>query len=291
MQFFLDALAFGLVTSAVLALAGVGFTLQFGTAKFFNLTYGQVMTACAYIAWLINNSGVSIWIALPIAGVAGAVLSVLLNRALFAPFLRRGMTLYGLLIVTLAAGFLIQNGIVALGGITFFVYRMNPGSTFHVFRLPFTYTQVIIIGLALVAMLAVHILLAYTKLGRAIRATANDPSLARSCGINTSLILDASWLLSGALCGLAGVVLVVQVGTFQAATGSEFLPLVVAAAFVGGIGQPYGAMIGSLLIGLVTEVSGAYTNPSFKSIIALGLLVIFIWARPQGLVPSQTQVT
>jgi branched-chain amino acid transport system permease protein/neutral amino acid transport system permease protein len=147
----------------------------------------------------------------------------------------------------------------------------------------FTATQIAIMGIAVAAMLAVHLLSTRTRLGKAMRATATNPSLARSCGVPTDRVIDAAWLLSGALCGIAGVVLVLNTATFSDVTGSNFLVPVVAAAILGGIGQPYGAMLGALTIGLASEIAASVISPSYKDVVAFAILIVVLLVRPQGI--------
>jgi branched-chain amino acid transport system permease protein/neutral amino acid transport system permease protein len=147
----------------------------------------------------------------------------------------------------------------------------------------FTASQLAIIGIAVVAMLAVHLLMTRTRLGKAMRATANNPGLARSCGIATDRVIDAAWLLSGALCGIAGVAFVLNTATFSEVTGATFLVPIIAAAVLGGIGQPYGAMLGAVTIGLASEVSAALINPAYKGVVAFAILIVVLLVRPQGI--------
>jgi len=137
--------------------------------------------------------------------------------------------------------------------------------------------------ISVATMFGIHSLLRYTRIGKAMRATAVDASLARACGIRSDLIIDIAWLLSGALGGLAAVALFVDIGTFTFSTASEFIVVIVAAAVLGGVGQPYGAMFGALVIGLAAEVSVAFIDPAYKDIIAFGILVIVLLFRPQGI--------
>ncbi len=287
MDLFVAAIGFGLVTASLLALAGVGFTLQFGIAGFFNLTYGSVMTAAAFGAYYLNQLGLSVWGCLVAAALFGGILSVGLNQFIFAPFLRRGIGLFGMVIVTLAVGLLIQNVLLAVGGISFFSYSNVPTDVaVHAMGMIFTTSQVVIIALASASMVGMHFLLTASKLGKAMRATASDPVLARASGINTARVINVSWVISGALCGMAGVGLAINIGTFQSTTGDGFLPTAVAAAMLGGVGQPYGAMLGAVIVGLGTEVSATYIDPVYKTILALAIIVIVILIRPQGLLGS-----
>lgn len=278
------AFGFGLVTASILAIAAVAFTLQFGITNILNLAFGEIMTLCAYIGYLLNAAGASVWLALVVGAVAGAVFSALLNRTIYALFVRRGTALWGMVIVTIAVALIMQNTLLGLAGPHNFTYTIPPATTFRVAGLILTSLQLEIIGVAIVAMLTLHMMLRYTRLGKAMRATASDPALAQSCGINASRVIDLVWIISGALCGIAGVTLVMNTVSFTASTGSDFLVVIIAAAIVGGVGAPYGAMLGALLVGVTSEVAAVYVNASLKNVFAFALLLVVLLIRPQGFI-------
>jgi branched-subunit amino acid ABC-type transport system permease component len=279
----LPAIGFGLVTASILAVAGVGFTLQFGVTNILNLAYGEIMTAAAFVAYLVTSAGISVWLALVAGGAFGAVFSVLLNRALYTPFVRHGTRLFGMIIVTIAVSLIVQNSMLAIFGANFFSLSMPRPASVHIAGMVFTTVQLAIIGVAVVAMLLIHLLLRYTKLGKAMRATATDPDLARNCGIATERVIDLAWAISGGLCGLAGVILVMNLTAFTDTTGAQFLIPIIAVAVLGGIGQPYGAMLGALVIGIVSELAAAVISPDYKNVVAFVILVMVLLARPQGI--------
>ncbi|HEX9539839.1 MAG TPA: branched-chain amino acid ABC transporter permease [Streptosporangiaceae bacterium] len=283
MSTLLPAIGFGLVTASILAVAGVGFTLQFGVTNILNLAYGEIMTAAAFVAYLVTSAGISVWLALVAGGAFGAVFSVLLNRALYTPFVRHGTRLFGMIIVTIAVSLIVQNSMLAIFGANFFSLSMPRPASVHIAGMVFTTVQLAIIGVAVVAMLLIHLLLRYTKLGKAMRATATDPDLARNCGIATERVIDLAWAISGALCGLAGVILVMNLTAFTDTTGAQFLIPIIAVAVLGGIGQPYGAMLGALVIGIVSELAAAVISPDYKNVVAFVILVMVLLARPQGI--------
>jgi branched-chain amino acid transport system permease protein/neutral amino acid transport system permease protein len=279
----ISSIGFGLVTASILALGAVGFTMQFGVTNILNLAYGEVMGASGFIALILNNRGVNIWICLGIGGVFGAVFSFALNRFVLVPFVRRGTKLFGMVIVTIAIGLIIENTILAIAGPGFFSYTLPHQSNLHIGSLILTGAQLVIIALAVVCMAIVHFVLRYTKLGIAMRATATDNSLARGCGIRTDRVVDVAWLMSGAMCGLAGVTLFINTSAFTSATANEFLVVIVAAAVLGGIGHAHGAMLGALVLGLATEISAAYISPDYKNVFAFVILVVVLLLRPQGI--------
>ena len=283
MDILVPSIGFGLVTAPIVALAAVGFTLQFGVTNIINLAYGDVMTAAAFMAYVCNQDGLDIWVCLAIGAAFGAVASLLLNRAVYYPYIRHGASLLTVVIVTLAVALIIQNAVLAIWGPNFFSYSMSAGRSVHMGAMTFTLSQLGIIAISVAAMVAVHVLLTYTKLGKAMRATASNAALARSCGIRTDRIIDLTWLISGTLCGAAGVVLVINTTSFTATTGANFLLVIAAAAILGGIGRPYGAMVGALVIGLSTEISAAFVSPSYKDVVAFVILVLVLLIRPQGI--------
>jgi branched-chain amino acid transport system permease protein/neutral amino acid transport system permease protein len=287
MSVFVASIGFGLVTAAVLALASVGFTLQFAVTNVLNLAYGGVMVVAAYAAYALNHAGVNVWLA-AIAGIAvGALASVLLNSVVYTPFQRRGASPIAMVIVALGMTLILTFGTQALAGGTNVSYSMSQGATVKAGSIELTVVQLVIIALSIVVMLLVHALIRYTRLGKAMRATAANRSLARNCGIRTDRVVMSTWLISGALCGLAGVTFAINSGTFGATSTDVFLVLILAAVFVGGPGEAYGAMLGALIIGLATEVSASVVVSSYKDVIAFLILLAMLTVRPNGLLGAR----
>jgi branched-subunit amino acid ABC-type transport system permease component len=284
---FVAAFGFGLVSMSVIAIAAVGFTMQFGITNMINLAYGEVMISAAYLAYYMNKAGISIWIGMVAGALFGAVFSFLLNRVIYAPFMRKGTAHLGMVIVSLAVSLMISNLLLPIVGYYSVSYQEDAGRLIRLGSIVLTRDQIIVIGIAVVLMLAIHALLTYTRLGKAMRATAANPTLARNCGIPTQRVIDSVWLITGALCGLAGVVAALNADSFAIANGSAFLITILAAAVLGGAGQPYGAMIGAVLIGLITELSAAAWSPEYKEVVAFGILVIVMVLRPQGLLAKR----
>jgi len=284
---FVAAFGFGLVSMSVIAIAAVGFTMQFGITNMINLAYGEVMISSAYVAYYLNKAGISIWIGMVAGALFGSVFSFLLNRIVYAPFMRKGTSHLGMVIVSLAVSLMIANLMLPIVGYYSVSYQEDPGKLIRLGSIALTRDQIIVIAIAVVLMLAIHALLTYTRLGKAMRATATNPTLARNCGIPTQRVIDFVWLITGALCGLAGVVAALNSDSFAIANGAAFLITILAAAVLGGAGQPYGAMIGAVLIGLITELSAAAWSPQYKEVVAFGILVLVMVLRPQGLLAKR----
>lgn len=287
MATFLSSFGFGLVTASVLAIAALGFTLQFGVTDVLNLAYGAVMTAGAYLAYVINAAGVSLWIGLVVAVVVCGAGSILLNAGVYAPFQRRGVSPITMVIVSLGMTLIIEFGVQAIAGGTAVSYTLGGGPAVRAGGLDLSAVQLAVIGLSLLVMAGTHVLLRYTRLGKAMRATAANKTLARNCGVRTGRVISVTWGITGALCGLAGVVFAIDAGSFDATSTDLFLVLILAAVFLGGPGQAYGAMLGAVVIGLATEISAAYITPSYKYVIGFAALLIMLGVRPSGLLGAR----
>ncbi|HVA20739.1 MAG TPA: branched-chain amino acid ABC transporter permease [Candidatus Micrarchaeia archaeon] len=283
MQLVPEAIVFGLVSACVLAIATVGFSLQVGVTNVLNFAYGSTMTVCAFVAYLCNRAGVPIWLAVCVAGGFGAIFSLLLNRGVFRPFDRHGTGVHSAIYVSIGLGLILQYAVDGIWGPDFYVYRQDIGNPVHILGVVVTTTQLVIVGIALGALLATHLLLARTRLGTAMRATAANRQLARTCGIDTDAVADAAWMLSGVLCGVAGVVLAITIFAFTFELGDQFIIVIFAAAVLGGLGQPYGAMLGAVVIGVTSEVAAALIQPEFKEVVAFAILVAVLVIRPQGI--------
>jgi branched-subunit amino acid ABC-type transport system permease component len=280
------AVGFGIATAAYVALAAVGFTLQAGVSNIFNFAYGDIMITAAFVAYAVNSVGGGLWELFVVAAVTGAVVSLALNRFIFRRFVRHGVNRFGMLIVTLWTGLILQNILLAVFGPRFFSLQVSSGRLFTFFGqrgILLTGVQLISIGIAVAAVLIVAIGLRYTRVGMAMRALATNPDLAQSSGVQARKILDYTWIVSGIFCGLGGVVLALATGAFEQATGEEFLVIIFAATVLGGVGRPVGAAVASLVLGIVMEVSALYIPPSLKELVAFALLIIVLITRPGGL--------
>src|SRR2546422_5197514 len=225
---------------SVIAIAAVGFTMQFGITNMINLAYGEVMISSAYVAYYLNKAGITIWVGMIAGAVFGAVFSFLLNRVVYAPFLRRGTSHIGMVIVSLAVSLMVANLLLPIVGYYSVSYQDTTGGLIRAGGIVLTTNQIAIIGVAVVLMLLIHGLLTFTRLGKAMRATATNPTLARNCGIPTGRIIDAVWLITGALCGAAGTGARIDPPPFGVADRFTELIVIPAAAGLGGARQPSG---------------------------------------------------
>jgi branched-subunit amino acid ABC-type transport system permease component len=276
------ALGFGLVTASIVAIGAVGFSVQYAVSHIFNVAFGAVMSAAAYVAYLANVTfGANIWVAMVAGALGGAVLTTLIYSGIYGRFLSRGSGVFSLIMASLAVSVIVLDAIQAVAGTGFFSYAVPRDRSLHVAGIIWTPREVVIMVLALVTMFLFHGLLRFTRVGKAMRAISDEPDLARISGISVGRITLVAWAMSGMMCGLAGVALALDTVAFNNAIGANFLLVVVAAAVVGGIGSPYGAMAGALVVGIMIELA-AILSPNMKDVAAFTLLVLILLVRPEG---------
>jgi branched-subunit amino acid ABC-type transport system permease component len=284
-QLFWLSVGFGLVTASVLAISAVGLSLQFGITNYVNFAYGDFMALGGFFAYVFNNQvlHINIWIALAVGSLLMGLLAVLINRLILSPFATRFSNTHYVLIVTFGLSLILLNIEYAIWGAQVRFFNMPITAALHIGPLLLTRNQLIVMAIALVLMIAVHTMLKTTRLGKSMRAMSDNTTLAMTSGIDTKRITTITWFLSGTLAGVAGTVLGISEGNLTPASAELFLFVIFAAVIVGGVGSIYGAMAGAVLIGLATEISAAFINPSYKLDIAFVILIVTLLLRPGGL--------
>ena len=279
----------GLVSGSVFALGAAGISLVFGPLRIVNFAQGDYLTFGAYMAVLANlTRGLNIVPAALFAMAMTAVLAVGLEFALWRPMRLRGAKTMSLFITSIGLAFILRSAIlfVANGGER--TYNVNVFQSYKIGGIRVSEPQLISIGVALTAIVATALLLARTGFGRAVRAIADSVELASIAGVDVDRMVVYIWVLVGMLAGLCGVLAGLIQSSFDPNLGFNLLLELFAAVIVGGVGSPYGALLGGLAIGLVEEVStwSAFfggVNPIWKPAIAFLVLISVLMARPQGL--------
>ncbi len=283
-QFWLSV-GFGLVTASVIAVAAVGLSLQFGITNYINFAYGDFMALGAYLAWELNAGFLhwNIWVAMIGGSLLVGVFAVVVNQLVLGPFARRFEKVFYVLIVTFALSLIILSLLNSIWGADVKRFNVSSETPLHIGPFLLTVDQLIVIGIGLVLMVAIHMLLTRTRLGKSMRAMSDDTTLAMTSGIDTKLITTITWFLAGSLAGLAGTVLGITSASITPSFGETFLFVIFAAVIVGGVGSIYGAILGAVIIGLVTEMSAVFINASYKLDIAFVVLILVLLFRPSGL--------
>ena len=278
-----EAIGFGIVSGAIISLSTMAMSLQHAVTKHANFSHGELLTVAAYAMIAMQHLTSNVLLDGIVGLIAAALLALLLDEFVFKPFRTRTRRLVTLLVVTAAASQVLEGTFALIFGANYVTLQVPVTRAQQVGPFLWTTTDEVVIGLAVAAFAVTHVVLRYTAFGRAQRAVADDPDLARVCGVNTSQVIRWTWVAVGLLAGLGGAALAVYSGTFNNLLGFNFLLVTFAAMIVGGIGKIYGAAVAGLLLGVVTSVAGAYTNQGYNQLFALGLLAIVVLIRPSGL--------
>lgn len=277
----IQTLVFGLALGGVIAVSAVGLTLAYGVTRFINFAFGEFLTLGAFLCVALAQTGIGLVPAGLLAVLLTGLLGVLVARAFYDPLMSRG--LLPLLVTSVGVAFVAQNLIRMIAGsnpIRFPLPLMRPLDLGGIF-IPLE--QVLILGVALLAMLGLHLLLRFTMLGKKMRAVSDDPALARVSGISARGVLDATWFISAVIGALGGILLAITQITLAPQMGWHFLLVVFAAVLLGGIGSPYGAMVGGLVIGLAMELGATYIAANYSYAFAFVVLILVLILRPRGL--------
>jgi branched-subunit amino acid ABC-type transport system permease component len=286
---FLQLLANGLVTGSVYAIAAVGVSLVYGILRLVNFAYGDMMAFGALIAYGVNGPFHQSMVVATLAAMAAtAVLSLVLDFALWRPLRARRAGFMSLFLASIGLALVLRQALLLFGGSQPRQYRVNPYRVFVIGSVRLSEAQVIAIAAAAATILVVGLFLAYTTTGRVLRAMADDRALAAIAGIDVGSAIRVTWIISGLLCGLAGVLAAMVEYSFDPNFGFQLLLPVFAAVVLGGIGSAYGALAGGVVLGVAQELStwsgfAGGVNPVYKPVVAFAVLAIALLIRPQGL--------
>ena len=286
-QLFVDGLRFGLV----IAMCAVGLSLIFGTTGLTNFAHGELVTIGAVIAWFINvRGGVPLIAATLIALVAGAAVGALNELAIWRPLRRRGTGLVAALVISIGLSLLLRYLVqIVYGG------GSNPYGDFQSQRAVdygvFTMTNRALasIVISIVVLVLVALMLQRTKIGKAMRAVSDNRDLAASSGIDVNRVILVVWMMGGALATLGGVLLGLS-DQVQWDMGFRLLLLMFAGVTLGGLGTAYGALVGSVIVGVFVQMSTLVIPDDMKYVGGLLLLIVILVIRPQGILGSRARI-
>lgn len=277
----------GLITGTILALTGVGATLVFGIQRIANFAHGEYLTLSAFAAYgfsVVVGLGLvlSVLLAMGTAGALAVVVHLLVLRPL------RGRGLVAMSLITVGLGMMLRNLVFLFAGPQLRELPLDQAVVYRIGVLSVSPGQLASVAVAIVVTPALAYFLARTRLGKSMRAVADNRDLAAIAGIDVEHIGTRVWLLAGILAGLGGVMFALVQGTFDPNLGTQVLFLIFTTVVLGGIGSAYGALVAGLLLGLAMELStwsGLFggLDARFKPILAFATLIVLLLFRPQGL--------
>ncbi len=291
---FAQLLVAGVKYGTIIAITAIGLSLVFATTGLINFAHGELVTIGAMTAFFLNAAAIGPGIPLIAAAVVaigvGALVGGALEKGLWRPLRTRGTGRINLFIISIGLALFLRHIILV-----FFGSRPKPYADYTIQQVieigpvAITPRDLIITVLALVVLLAVGLMLQRTRIGKAMRAVADDRDLAAACGVDVSRVILFVWLIGGGLAALGGVLFgLSEVVAWD--MGFRLLLLMFAAVILGGLGSAYGAMAGGLLVGLVAQLSTLYFPVELQNAWALGVLILVLLLRPQGILGRSQRV-
>jgi len=296
-----ELIVYGIVLGSIISLGAIGLSLVYGIIRFANFAHGDFLTAGAYVS-LFMVTGVLSWIgipdntfgplsfgwrmviAFPVSMVAVGGVAILLDRILYRKLRIKGSGPVMLAMSSLGAAFIIRMIILVIWSSDSLFYR--PGLLRPALELPLGIKirpdQILILFAVFAIVSLLHLFLQNTKMGKAMRATADNMELALISGIDTERIIIWTWGIGGALAAAGGILYGIDV-QLHPYMGWNFLIPLFAATILGTIGNIYGALIGGLTIGIAQQVSTAFLLPTYKLAVAFIIMILILLIRPQGI--------
>ena len=292
----------GVSNGAIWALVAIGYTLVYGIIELINFAHGDVFMIGSFVSFAMwGTLGVTLStgplgvvggliVAGLIAMIACGALNVMIERVAYRPL--RGAPKLAPLITAVGFSFILQNvGLEWLGGSPHGVDDLVRAQhiLFTVGGVHIINADVLAIGITVPLVIVLVTFVHRTRLGRAMRATAQDPEAARLMGINVDVTISLTFLLGGLMAGAAGLIYALYNTTVWFQQGFEAGLIAFTAAVMGGIGNLQGAVLGGVIIGCIQQISDARIGPAWTPAIVFGYLIVIMVLRPQGLLGEETR--
>lgn len=286
-----QAIVNGIKFGLIIAMCAIGLSLIFGTTGLINFAHGELVTFGAVVAWYLNTGpGLHLFPAALIAIALTALVGGALELGMWRPLRARKTGLFQMLVITIGLSLFARHVILLFfGGQSkpYIDYRLQEAWTFG----PITITprDVTVMVLSILTLLGVALLLQFSRLGKATRAVADNIDLAESSGIDVQRIIVVVWMVGAGLAATGGIFLG-SVTSVNWLMGFQLLLLMFAAIILGGLGSAYGAMVGGLVVGLVTEVSTVWLSSELRTAAALVVLIAVLLFRPEGILGVKQRI-
>jgi len=285
MEILLQLIVNGMIAGGSYALAAIGYTMVYSILKFINFAHGSVAMVGAYIAFVLTMTSFQMPFAVAffLSMILTAILGILIEKVAYKP-LRHAPKLAPLT-TAVAVSFVLDAAVMMLLGTEIKTFTMQY-EVYSIGPIFITSVQIIIIAASLLFMLILHLLLSGTKLGKSIRAVADNIDLSKIAGINANFIISAVFAIGSALAAASGALIGLDTN-LQPTMGFILTVKAFAAVVLGGLGNVYGAIVGAYVIGLVENLGVWYIPPVWKDSIAYGILILVLLFKPSGLFGSK----
>jgi neutral amino acid transport system permease protein len=280
---FWQQFASGIRMGLLIALASLGLSLIFGTTGLSNFAHGEMVSMGGLLAAAAMALTGNLWLAGAIAVIAMAAFGWAQDKILWKPLRKRRLSLMQLMIVSIGMSITLQYLFQFLWGSGIVRIDTRNPATATIFGITMTVQSYVAMGISLTAIILVGLALMFTRFGRATRAISDNPALAKASGIDVDRVINVVWLVGGGLAGLAGVFLGLVFNGINWFTGGQLLLLFFAAVTLGGLGTAFGAFVGSMIIGMMVELTNIWLPGDLKFATALLILILILLVRPQGI--------
>lgn len=282
----------GVKLGLIVAMCSVGLSMIFGTTGLINFSHGELVTFGAALAWWLNTGSIEAGLiaAAALAVMGGCLLGGVIEKGIMGPLRRRRLGSFQFVVVTIGMS-LVGRQLLQLwigeGNLTYRQFQIQ--APWELGPIDITPRDLTIIAVSTIALIGVATVLQLTRLGKGMRAVSDNADLAASSGIAVNRVILSVWVSGAGLAALGGIFLGLS-ETVKFDMGFRLLLLIFAAVVLGGLGTAYGAMVGGLVIGIVTEVSTVWFEPELKFLWALLVLILVLLVRPQGILGTRERV-
>jgi neutral amino acid transport system permease protein len=273
----------GLVGAGYFALGAVGLTLVYGVIRLINFAHGDLLTFGMYLTLAATALGVPFWPAAALAMLATSLVTVLLDRIIWEPMRRAQTSTLQLFLVATGLALVLRYSVQFFAGSQVRAVGLDTTSSIDLGPWHLGSLQLAVMLVGLVTIVLTGLFLRHSRLGKEMRAIADNMSLAEVTGIDTRRTIRATWLIAGALAALAGILYAASIGSINPNFGFTILLSLFAAAVLGGIGNAYGALAGGIVIGLSQEWATLFVNPRWKPAVGFAILVLTLLLMPRGI--------
>lgn len=273
----------GFVAGSYTGLGAIGLTLVLGILKLVNFAHGDLLVAGAYFTILFAWLGLPLPLAVLGAMIATAALALVTEKIVWQPLRQAKAGTLQLFLSAIGLGLVIRFTVQFFAGSQVRTLGANVVDSIALGPLRLGTLQAVALAVGLAAMLLVGLALRFTGIGKEMRAFADNRALAEVSGIDTQHVINMTWIVSGFLAGLAGILYATAIGSFNPNFGLTLLLSLFAATVLGGIGNAYGALVGGLVIGLSQEWSTLMFNARWKPAVGFALLILMLLFMPQGI--------
>lgn len=273
-----------IIAGAIYSMVALGFNLIYGTAKFFDLGYGVLTAVGGYAVFYFSKTlGLDIYLSILIGVLIAGLVGFLIERIVYKKLRQKKASSMVFMVAALGVMTALQAIIAILFSSQFQVFPVSINSqTYDIFGGIITGVQAIIFISGIVIMLALVLVLKFTKFGRAIRAVSDDEEVSKIVGIDTDKIIGKVFFIGSAIAGLAGILVGFDTG-IEPTMGFSLLLKGVIASIIGGVGNIYGGVLGAFFLGFIENFGIWKISGEWKDAIAFAVLILFLLIRPQGI--------